>query len=71
MWQKFKFLGFYVVKKGVKEDKMGNEIQSGYPQLPKDYWTKQNTENKNPLTDVNTNFALKDLKDISVFNAQK
>lgn len=50
---------------------MGNEIQSGYPQLPKDYWTKQNTENKNPLTDVNTNFALKDLKDISVFNAQK
>lgn len=50
---------------------MGNEIQSGYPQLPKDYWVKQNNENQNPITDVNTNFALKDLKDISVFNPQK
>ncbi len=50
---------------------MGNEIQSGYPELPKDYWKKQNNEDKNPLSDVNTNFALKDLKDISVFNPQK
>lgn len=48
-----------------------NEIQSGYPQLPKDYWKKNDIENQNNLTDVNTNFALKDLKDISVFNAQK
>ncbi len=50
---------------------MGNEINTGYPQLPKDYWVKPNNEDKNPLTDVNTNFALKDLKDISVFNSQK
>jgi len=48
---------------------MGNEIK--YPQLPADYWVKANNEDKNPLTDVNTNFALKDLKDISVFNPQK
>ncbi len=47
---------------------MANEIR--YPELPKDYWTKPNKE-ENPLTDVNTNFALKDLKDISVFNPQK
>lgn len=50
---------------------MGNEIQSGHPQLPKDYWVKPNNENQHPLADVNTNFALKDLKDISVFKAQK
>lgn len=45
---------------------MGNEIK--YPQLPADYWLKQNNEKTNSLTDINTNFAL---KDISVFNAQK
>lgn len=50
---------------------MGNEIQSGYPELPKDYWKKTNNENQNPLTDINTNFALKNLKDISVFNGKK
>lgn len=50
---------------------MTNEIQSGHPQLPKDYWKKTDNENKNSLTDINTNFALKDLKDISVFNPQK
>lgn len=48
---------------------MANEIR--YPELPKDYWTKPNKEDKNSLTDVNTNFALKDLKDISIFNPQK
>lgn len=49
---------------------MANEIQSGFPQLPQDYWKKSDKE-QNPLTDINTNFALKDLKDISVFNPQK
>lgn len=45
---------------------MGNEIQ---PKLPDNYWQKQYKEDKNPLTDINTNFALKDLN--SVFKKQK
>lgn len=48
---------------------MGNEIQKN-PQLPKDYWVKPNND-KQSLSEINTNFALKDLKDISVFNPQK
>lgn len=49
---------------------MSNEIQSGYPQLPKDYWQKINnsSNNQNSMADVNTNFAL---KEISVFNTKK
>lgn len=47
-----------------------SEIPKGLPQLDGNYW-KKNNDKQNPLTDINTNFALKDLKDISVFNPQK
>ncbi len=50
---------------------MGNEIQNKYPKLPDNYWQNQKTDKQNALADINTNFALKDLKDISVFNPQK
>lgn len=46
-----------------------SEIPKGKPQLPTDYWSK-NTNNEN-LADVNTNFALKDLSDISIFKGKK
>lgn len=49
-----------------------NDIPKGRPQLPPDYWSK--TENKdinNELSNVNTNFALKDLSDISIFKGKK
>lgn len=48
-----------------------SEIPKGRPQLDADYWNKTNTDKQNPLTDVNTNFALKDLKDISIFKGTK
>lgn len=49
-----------------------NEIPKGYPKLDNDYWTKLNTTNEDDgQVDVNTNFALKDLKDISVFYGKK
>lgn len=47
-----------------------NEMPKGRPQLPADYWSK-NINNENSFQDVNTNFTLKDLKDISVFNGKK
>lgn len=49
-----------------------NEIPKGYPKLDNDYWTKLNKTNEDDgQVDVNTNFALKDLKDISVFYGKK
>lgn len=51
-----------------------SELPKGRPQLDPDYWTKlKNAENQNPnaIFDVNTNFALKDLSDISVFKGKK
>lgn len=48
-----------------------NEIPKGYPKLDNDYWTKYKTNEDDGQVDVNTNFALKDLKDISVFYGKK
>lgn len=51
-----------------------SELPKGRPQLDPDYWTKlKNAENQNPnaIFDVNTNFALKDLSEISVFKGKK
>ena len=49
-----------------------HEIPKGYPKLDDDYWPKLNKTNEDDgQVDVNTNFALKDLKDISVFYGKK
>ena len=51
-----------------------SDIPKGRPQLDPDYWSKlNNKDKKNPdaIFDVNTNFALKDLSDISVFKGKK
>lgn len=51
-----------------------SDIPKGRPQLDPDYWSKlNNKDNQNPnaIFDVNTNFALKDLSDISVFKGKK
>lgn len=50
-----------------------SDIPKGRPQLDPDYWSKlNNKDNQNPnaIFDVNTNFALKDLSDISVFKGK-
>ena len=48
------------------------EIPKGYPKLDADYWSKLNkTENSENQVDINTNFALKDLSEISIFNSKK
>ena len=51
-----------------------SDIPKGRPQSDPDYWSKlNNKDNQNPnaIFDVNTNFALKDLSDISVFKGKK
>lgn len=49
-----------------------NEIQKGYPQLSKTYW--EDLKNKNEgqnLTDINANFSLKNLNEISIFKSKE
>ena len=51
-----------------------NEIPKGYPKLDNDYWIiflGGKTNEDDEQVDVNTNFALKNLKDISVFYGKK
>ncbi len=66
------------VKKNIKGKlymvEFNSDIPKGRPQLDPDYWSKlNNKDNQNPnaIFDVNTNFALKDLSDISVFKGKK
>ena len=46
-------------------DYFNNEIPLGTPKLPDNYWKKP-TEDEN-LQEINTNFALKNLADVSIF----
>lgn len=50
-----------------------SDIPKGRPQLDANYWKNlHKTEQQNAgLFDVNTNFALKDLSEISVFKTDK
>lgn len=50
-------------------DYFNNEIL-GTPKLPDNYWMKKTTEDEN-LQEINTNFALKDLSEVSIFNPKK
>lgn len=51
-------------------DCFNNEIPLGTPTLPDNYWMKKTTEDEN-LQEINTNFALKDLSEVSIFNPKK
>ena len=53
-------------------DYFNKEIPSlGPPKLPDDYWMKKTTEDDENLQEINTNFALKDLSEVSIFNPKK
>ena len=41
------------------------------PKLPDNYWMKKTTEEDENLQEINTNFALKDLSEVSIFNPKK
>lgn len=51
-----------------------SDIPNGRPQLDANYWKNLHKPEPQPnvgVFDVNTNFALKDLSDISVFKGKK
>ena len=51
-----------------------SDIPNGRPQLDANYWKNLHNPEPQPnggVFDVNTNFALKDLSDISVFKGKK
>lgn len=49
-----------------------SEIQKGYPQLSQTYWEDLKVKNDGQnLTDINANFSLKKLNEISIFKNRK